>query len=258
VKTALAAVVILVILLIAALFFTQRIFLYPAPKPPRAPDSSLGELIHLPSTVATWSPPRDREGVVLVHFHGNGEQLASLGPIVSALRARGLGVLAVEYPGYGLARGSPSQRSILAAATEAMDFAAERLRIAPERLILEGQSLGSGVAAQLAGSGRARKLILISPFTSVGDLAARLFSPPVRYFVRDRFDTRAAAPSIQVPVLIIHGTSDELVPFTMGEELARLFPAARLVPVTGAGHNDLWSRHGGVLASSSGGFATRD
>jgi pimeloyl-ACP methyl ester carboxylesterase len=249
-KIVLIAALIVVIALAGALFFGQRSVLYPAPRPPRAPGPQLGELIRLPSTVATWSPPASRDGVVIVHFHGNGEQLATLEPIVSGMRARGLGVLAVEYPGYGLAGGSPSRRSILAAGTEAIDFAADRLGISRERLIIQGQSLGSGVAAQLASGDRARKLVLISPFTSVGDLAAHLFVAPVRYLVRDRFDTRAVAPSVHVPVLIIHGTNDELVPFTMGEELARLFPNARLLPIVGGRHNDLWSRHERVVASS--------
>ena len=253
-KIALLVLLALAAAAVAALFFGQRTFLYPAPRPARAPGPEIGELIKLRSTVVTWVPPAGAAPVI-IHFHGNGEQLATLEPIVSALRARGLGILAVEY---GVASGTPSQPAIVAAAVEAMDFAVDRLRVAPARLIVQGQSLGSAAAAQLAVRRRAHKLVLISPFTSVSDFAARLFPAPARHLVRDEFDTRAVAAKVDIPVLIIHGTDDDLVPVTMGEELARSFRNARLVRIEGAGHNDLWSRHGTRVASTIAQFALRD
>ena len=253
-KIALGAALAMIIAAVAALFFGQGNLLYPVPRPARTPGPELGELIELRSTVATWIAPLGTSPVI-IHFHGNAEQLATLGPVVSPLRARGLGVLAVEYPGYGLAKGAPSQRPIVAAAVEAFDFAVEQLRVPPERLVVQGQSLGSAVAAQLVAQRGAARLVLISPFTSVQDFATRLFPSPARHLVRDRFDTRAIAPGIRIPVLIIHGTDDELVPFAMGEELARSFPAARLMRVQGGGHNDLWARHATVLASAITHFA---
>jgi pimeloyl-ACP methyl ester carboxylesterase len=254
-KIALEAALVLVIILFAVVFYGQRRLLYAAPHPAQPPGPELGELIQLPSTVAAWLPPARSDGAVIIHFHGNGEQLGILQPIVSALRAQGLGVLAVEYPGYGLAPGSPSERSLTSAAAEARDFALDRLRVPAGRLVIEGQSLGTAVAAQLAARGRVQKLVLISPMTSVSDLVARFFPFPARYVVRDRFDTRAIAPSIRMPVLIIHGRDDDVVPFAMGEELERLFPEARLIAIEGAGHNDLWARHAPTLASAIARFA---
>jgi uncharacterized protein len=242
------------LLAVAAVFLAQRALLFPAPRP-RTPAPQLGELVHLRSTVALWSPPAPGARV-LVHFHGNGEQLADLGPVIAALRERGLGVLAVEYPGYGLAGGSPSERALLSAGDEAIAYARERLRVAPERMVLQGQSLGSGVAAQLCSRGHGSRLVLISPYTSVPDLAAGLFPLlPVRWLVRDRFDTRAVARVLRVPVLIIHGDRDEVIPFSMGDELAHAFPDARLVRIGGGHHNDLWLDHTRELREAIAKFA---
>jgi len=222
-KVALAIVAGVIVLGIAVLLAGQRWLSYPAPQPPRTPRPELGELLRLPSTVALWSPP-PRGAVVVVHFHGNGEQLADLGHVIGALRGMGLGVLAVEYPGYGLAAGSPSEPALLSAARDALAFARDRLGVPAERIVLQGQSLGSGVASQLAAQGKGAALVLISPFTSMADMAGRLFPAiPVGRLVRDRYDTRSIAPGVRVPVLIVHGDWDEVVPFSMGEELRAPF-----------------------------------
>jgi fermentation-respiration switch protein FrsA (DUF1100 family) len=113
-------------------------------------------------------------------------------------------------------------------------------------IILWGHSLGSGVAARMASEGRASALVLESPFTAAVDVAANAYPFfPVRLLMRDRFDTLALVPRIQVPVLILHGTEDQAIPFAMGATLARAFGRrATLVPVLGADHNpdpvDLW------------------
>lgn len=253
-KVALAIAMGVLVLGVAALLAGQRQLIYPAPRPARTPAGDLGELLRLPSTVALWSPPA-RGSPVVVHFHGNGEQLADLRRVIAGLRGNGLGVLAVEYPGYGLAPGSPSEASLLSAGREALAHARDHLRVPAEKLVLQGQSLGSGVASQLAGQGNGAALVLISPFTSMKDLAAHLFpAVPLGPLVRDRFDTRSVAPSIRVPVLIVHGDRDDLVPFAMGEELARTFPQARLMRVRGAHHNDLWLDHGDELFSAIAAF----
>jgi uncharacterized protein len=254
-KLGLAIAAGLIVLALVAIFAGQRALLFPVPRPPRTPAPELGQLVRLPSTVALWSPPPG-DGPVVVHFHGNGEQLADLRPVFAGLRARGLGVLAVEYPGYGVASGSPSETALVSAGREALVYARETLRVAPGRLILQGQSLGSGVASQLAVRGSAAKLVLISPFTSVTELASRMFPLlPGRWLVRDRFDTRRAAHDVPIPVLIVHGDRDEIVPFSMGEDLARTFPKARLERIVGAHHNDLWTEHARELTEAIARFA---
>jgi uncharacterized protein len=235
---------------VAALFFGQRALLFPAPRPPRPPAATLGEVVRFGSAVALWSPPRAGAPVV-VHFHGNGEQLADLAHVVTPLRAHRIGVLAVEYPGYGVAAGSPSEASLVRAGEDALEYLHRERGIGTDRIVLEGQSLGTGVATQLAARGRAAKLVLISPFTSVAALAANTPAfRPFTWLVRDRFDTAAAARSVAQPVLIVHGTEDEIVPFAMGTALSRAFTGARLVAIAGGHHDDLWTSHGAELVGA--------
>jgi hypothetical protein len=81
--------------------------------------------------------------------------------------------------------------------------------------------------------------VLVSPYTSMTDMARPLVGPLAPLLVPDRFDSQARAPSVELPVVVIHGTADDLVPFEMGQALARRFPRARLVPIAGAGHVDI-------------------
>ena len=108
-------------------------------------------------------------------------------------------------------------------------------------VILWGQSLGSGVAARMASEGRAKALILQSPYTAVVDVAAWRFPIyPVRWVMRDRFNTFALVPKIKIPVLIMHGMTDDVVPFDMGVTLSHRFGAeATFVAIPNRGHNDL-------------------
>jgi pimeloyl-ACP methyl ester carboxylesterase len=108
----------------------------------------------------------------------------------------------------------------------------------PKPVVLWGHSLGSGVAARMASEGRGEALILESPYTSIPDVGARRFPIyPVRWFMRDRFDTLSLLPKIKVPVLIFHGTRDWIVPYDMGVTLAHRFgKQAMFIPIVGAAH----------------------
>lgn len=194
----------------------------------------------------------------LVHFHGNGEELASVVPLLRALHRAGLGVYAVEYPGYGLSRaGSPSEASLYAAAETALEHLRTRLGVSPGKTVLQGQSLGTGVAVEMALRGYGARLVLISPFTSLPDLAQRMLPfLPARYLVRDRFDSSSKAPRLRLPALVIHGSRDEIVPVDMGRTLAARLPRARLVVIEGARHNDLFASSGKRVLAEIASFAS--
>lgn len=214
--------------------FWQTSMIFPAPargREPAYPDN----VVRTPGAVFMYfHGPR-----VVAYFHGNGEDLADSIPMISVLRSLGVGVLAVEYPGYGIAGGSPSEEGVYAAAESALGWLRTEHGVGADRVILLGQSLGTGVATEMAKRGLGARLVLISPFTSILEMGRRMLPFVPAFLVRDRFDTLSKAPSIQVPVLIIHGTDDEVVPFAMGERLARTFPHAQLVWITGGRHNDL-------------------
>ncbi len=94
----------------------------------------------------------------------------------------------------------------------------------------------------MATRGWGTKLVLLSPYTSMVDVAQRLVVVlPASLLLRDRFDTRAKAPSVRIPVMIVHGSDDTLIPVEMGRGLSRLFPRARFVELAGRGHNDLFA-----------------
>lgn len=123
-----------------------------------------------------------------------------------------------------------------------------RQGIGPQQVALVGISLGTGVAAEMAVRGRAASLILVSPYTSITAMAARVVPfLPTRWVCPDRFDTLSKAPRLRVPTLVIHGDSDEVVPFAMGQQVAAAIPGATLRVVRGAHHNDLFLREGAEL-----------
>ncbi len=250
----------LVVYLLATLVFVtlQRRLLFPAP-PPRAVPANVGTLVEARSpngrrVAALWAP---RPGATdatwtAAYFHGNGMQLADCAVLAPAFHADGFNLFAVEYPGYGpLAGDEPGESAIVETATAAMSILRERLHVPTERTLLIGQSLGTGVAVQLAARGMGARVVLLTPFRSITAMAGALFPwLPVRWLVRDRFDNEALAPSVAVPVRVVHGTDDEVVPFAHGEALARSFPRGTLLPVAGAHHNDLWSDYPGAISSA--------
>jgi uncharacterized protein len=184
----------------------------------------------------------------IVHFHNNRETAASKVEIARALRARGFGVLLVEYRGYGASSGAePSEEGLYLDAECALDMLAKR-GVGPERIVLWGTSLGTGVAAEMARRGRGARLVLVTPYTSIPGLvtdAAPIV--PAWILVPDHFDTLAKSDDIHVPTLVIHGDADEIVPFWMGERVARAIRGARLVRIAGAHHGDLFARDGDHL-----------
>jgi uncharacterized protein len=229
------------VVLCGVLFVAQRALLFPAPRD-RAHWTGKGELIDVPGgTPMLWRAADT--GPVVVHFHGNGEQIASLGWLGEELAQRGVSFAAVEYPGYPGAAGNPSEESIVGAAERALEHLTTTMGIARERIVLSGQSLGTGVAVTLAAKGWGTKVVLLSPYTSLPDVAARAIPfLPVRLLVRDRFDSGSRAPQVDRPVLVLHGNRDQVIPVDLGEALAAKFPRGRFVEVVGAGHNDLWER----------------
>lgn len=241
--------------LVAVLTAIQRSILFPAPPPaPVSPDA--GALLEGRSpggrrVVALWTHgPQDAP--TAVYFHGNGMQLADSAEIAAVLLADGWSVGSVEYPGYGpLASDRASEEALIDVAEGAMALFYAQPGVRRERVVLVGQSLGTGVASALAARGHGGHLVLMTPFRSITAVAQGLLPwLPVGWMVRDRFDTEALAPRITQPVTIVHGTRDAVVPYAHGQSLARTFARATLVTVPGAGHNNLWSDHGPVVRSA--------
>lgn len=211
-----------------------------APPNSRVQDVELtvsGKRIH-----AWWCPPEDwrpEKGATL-YCHGNAGNLSHRGEQIKRWQdLLGQATLIFDYPGYGRSDGSPSEAGCYAAADASFQWLVGQQRIAPERIVLHGGSLGCAVATELAVRFPHRAVVLVSPFTSMPDMAQQLYPwLPARWLVRSRFDNLDRIGRTKRPVFIAHGTADQLVPFRQGE---RLFEAAAeprfLLPMQGYDHN---------------------
>ena len=175
---------------------------------------------------------------VVVYFHGNAESAGQNLPLARELAARGIDTLLPEYRGYGGLPGSPSEAGLCADGEAALEALA-RAGVPPERTVLVGRSLGTGLAMELACRRPYRRVLLISPYTSLVDLGRPIVGPLAPLLVPDRFDSLAKAARLSCPLTVVHGTRDGVIPFAMGERLAGAVRGARFVPVEGAGHNDI-------------------
>jgi fermentation-respiration switch protein FrsA (DUF1100 family) len=238
----------------ALMFFAQRSLMY-FPERFRTAPAAAGfpqaEEVWLDTTdgerVLAWHvPPRGDKPVVL-YFHGNGGSLRLRVDRFQKLVADGTGLLALSYRGYGGSSGKPTEAGLIEDGRAAYAFAAERYA---GRTVLWGESLGTAVAIALAAEKPVTRLILDAPFTSALDVAADLYwFLPVRLLMRDQFRSDQRIANVKVPVLILHGEADTIIPIKYGERLLAMIPGEkRLVRFPDGYHVDL-DRHGAMDAA---------
>ena len=239
------AVVYLVVLLL--LLLLENMLLYPAPKFPEG-DWDAAYLPHedvqFTSPDGTklhgWLVEHPQPRAVLLYLHGNGDCVGYLGPYLQQLRDNHqLTIFAFDYRGYGKSEGSPNEQGILEDSHAAQMWLAERLKIKPTDIVLMGRSLGGGVAVDLAANNGARGLILQSTFTSLPDAAACLYPwAPVRLLMKNRYDSLSKISRYDGPVLMSHGTTDDLIPHRLGRQLYDAIPGNKQFIDLPGGHND--------------------
>lgn len=193
---------------------------------------------------------------VLLFFVGNGEDLTSAARRVVEFGAYGVRVLAPEYPGYGGSPGQPSKASLLVVADAAVGAARQRAQQLGVPLLVGGSSLGSFCATHVAAQGLAARCLLLAPPTTLAAAARRRYWwLPVGLLLRQRFDNLESARRLRCPVLIVHGTDDDIVPLALGQQLRDACAGpAELIAVPGAGHNDLPLAASGPLGGAIGRF----
>jgi uncharacterized protein len=189
--------------------------------------------------VIAWHVPPRANNAVVLYFHGNAGALRLRAERFGAITADGTGLLGLSYRGYGGSSGTPTETGLLADADAAYAFAATRY--VPDRIVLWGESLGTAVAVALASQRKVAGVILESPFTSAADLGASVYwFMPVRLLMKDQFHSDERIGRVTAPVLIIHGTADNVVPMSYGEKLFALAnEPKRLVRIPGGGHVNL-------------------
>lgn len=244
-KTA-GIIFIIALIAVGALWQWQRSLIYFPDRAVGKPPASFERILIEGGETTThswWSPPRDAQAPVIIHFHGNGGGLAGRADIYRAMAHDGAGVLAVSYPGYNGDAGSPSERTFYRTAKANYRWLRSQ-GVAADRIVIMGQSIGSGSALYLATTEPAAGVILEAPFTSLHDVAVRTLRGLPRFFVRDHYPNLKRAGQLKIPLAWIHGTDDRIIPLDLG---ARVYFAAVgpkcSYAMNGAGHNDLWS-HG--------------
>mmetsp|Transcript_41247 Transcript_41247/g.129584 ORF Transcript_41247/g.129584 Transcript_41247/m.129584 type:complete len:413 (+) Transcript_41247:221-1459(+) len=258
--------------LLIVLYASQRSILYQKPNVFAEPTINGGRLVRLTAeqplasnfldsegageasralVSALFFPPKSPELPTIVYFHGNADQIgwgaSYIGKVIHDLY--GFGFYGVEYPGYGTSEGLKTcEESIYLSSVQLVNHlqSPDGLNIPKERTIFVGQSVGSGVAVELASRGLAGGMLLISPFSSILAMARTSF--PIISFglrllpwlVRDKFDNLGKASKIDIPTVVLHGDEDEIVPYSQGAQLSKAIKGSRLVTIEGGGHNNLF------------------
>ena len=239
VVSTLVLLALLYVLLCIALLVFQRSFIY-FPQPGGFDDPT--NLLELPGAeleVLVSTRPHDGPNA-LIYFGGNGEDVSlNLPEFSQAFADHALYLL--HYRGYGGSAGEPSEEAIQRDAVALFDWVNARHRCTA----VAGRSLGSGVAIRLAAQRPVDRLILVTPYNSIEELAQRQFPfAPVKWLLQDKFESWKYAPRIAIPTLLVAAADDQVIPKASTEALYKRFAdgVARLEIIPAAGHNSLSAR----------------
>jgi fermentation-respiration switch protein FrsA (DUF1100 family) len=188
-----------------------------------------------------WYAPATSKPFTLVFFHGNGDNLYGSSDVADPYIEAGYGFLIAEYRGYSGFAGKPTEAGLYADA-RAYLYGLMAQGVKSENIILFGHSLGTGVAVQMAEEFHVGGLMLLAPYVSITKMAQAEYPIfPAEYMVLDRFENFKKMKDVHVPVLIVNGTVDEVIPPSQGKQLYDLANEPRqFVSLPGHGHNDLF------------------
>jgi fermentation-respiration switch protein FrsA (DUF1100 family) len=185
-----------------------------------------------------WWFPKAEAHFATLFLHGNAGNVTHRVDRAQAILDAGSAFLVVDYRGYGKSQGRPSERG-LSQDGDAAYGDLLRLGYASDRIIVQGESLGTAVAVDLAIRHHCAAVILESPLMSAGKVAGTVL-PFLGPLLAHGYDTYSKVSRVQVPLLVIHGDADEIVPFSQGENVFRAANEPKeFWPVSGAHHNDL-------------------
>ena len=197
-------------------------------------------------SLLSWYLPAQPGRPVIAYFHGNGGHVGYRAERLLRFAREGFGVVMVEYRGYGGNPGTPSETGFYTDGRAALAFL-DREGVTPNRLMLYGESLGSGVAVALAAERQVAAVILEAPPTSVAEVAQCHFPfVPAARMVTDRYNSLSRIGKVKGPILVLHGERDRVVPIRYGRALLDAAPEPKegwFAP--DAGHEDL-ARYGAM------------
>jgi len=198
-------------------------------------DTEDDELLH------GWFFPGEKDSPVILHFHGNAGNISHRLDLVQSFLRKRFSVFLFDYRGFGKSSGRPSETGLYRDGIAAWAYLVEKEKIAPERLVLHGHSIGAAVAIEVALQKKVRGLVIESAFTSTKDMAKTLaLFALISPVVPAHYNNLEKIRRVPFPMLIIHGERDEIVPFSMGQKLFETATDHKsFYPVKDAGHNDV-------------------
>jgi pimeloyl-ACP methyl ester carboxylesterase len=234
-----AAALLIYLALVGMLFWFQRDFIYPAPKEIPARPAGFEDIRIATAdglTLRAFHRPTRSGLPTLIFFHGNGSDIEGGEYATRALAVQGYGILLPEYRGYGGNPGAPTEQGLYRDGDAAVAWLMTR-GVPADRIVAIGNSLGSGVATEMAVRHRFAGLVLVSGFASLPRVTLEHYPfVPAGLLVRDRYDNAAKLASITCPILLLHGTADVVADVSNSRALAQSQPLARLEIVPGVGH----------------------
>jgi alpha-beta hydrolase superfamily lysophospholipase len=215
--------------------FGNRIIFQPPP-PTYSPSNEALSLSSGGIKIAAVYLKNPNATYTILYSHGNAEDLGTIRPILEELRMRGFSVFAYDYRGYGLSAGASSEKTTYQDIDAAYDYLTSQEKVPANRIIALGRSLGGAIAIDLAARKPLGGLVVESSFVSAYRVVTRF---PIYPF--DQFKSISKIGNVHCPVLVIHGTRDEVISFWHGQKLFEIANGPKLSCwVNGAGHNDLF------------------
>jgi uncharacterized protein len=198
--------------------------------------------------LAWFAPPENKNGKIVVYFHGNGGHIGHRQVKARYFIESGYGLMFVEYRGYGGNPGRPSEQGLYKDARAALKWLDDE-GYSPAQFVYYGESIGTGVAVQMAHENQPRYMILEAPFSSAADVAKKsYFFLPVDWLMKDRFDNIDKIANVTSSLLIVHGDEDAVIPQRLAKNLyERANHPKEFVSINGGNHNDLYEHHAGFI-----------
>ena len=237
------------VLIASVLYFSQRRVTFNKSGIPKKPeDYGLNyvneEYVEVSKNIKLlnwYSPPKNNKPII-VYFHGNSFDIGERAFRIKNYIDQGYGVLLNAYRGYSGNSGNPTEEYLYKDSKKIISWLKEKLLIDEKKIILYGESLGTGVVVELAQNINYKAVILEAPFTSVTEVAQKMYPIfPVKYLIWDKFDNLSKINNLSSPILFLHGKKDEIVPFEMGLKLYQNYNNKKMnVFIDEAMHNNLY------------------
>lgn len=190
-------------------------------------------------SLSGWFFPAKKQSPIILFLHGNAGNISHRLDKIRPFVERGYAVFIIDYRGFGKSEGSVSEEGTYKDARAAYEYLNKVKNIPPDQIVAYGESIGSAVAVDLATRVSLAGLILEAPFTQISDMAKTHYPFIPTKILKTRYDSLSKISSVQTPLLILHGTDDEIVPFRLGQ---KLFEAANepkaFYAISGGTHNE--------------------